>query len=726
MLPTNNGSTSPCSNISSNCVVWQGPDIPCIGLCNGDTVSDVIAKLAEKLCEIVDGVTAVEPDLSGLNLLCTLPSGQTAPDTVAGTIQLIVDYVCDLQPTGTTELPIVNLPACLYYNSTDRGEQVTALPLDDYAAYLAGRICNILSSIAVIETTIADHESRIITLENCVLPCSAKTTSDVEVISSCILAGEGLVNLSDLTLGLETRFCNLETAVGVPALVSNAINRQCLTGSTAKLSSTGTYGADSNWVAIPSTLAHSVQNLWTVVCDMHAAIQDIQLNCCPGACDAIVYDYTTTVIKSALNIPTSVSLSFNGANVPSGYSDCGGSTTATVTDINGINKSTVFSFSSTAGTTSQVEVPLSGLNVYDNLNVSIAFCLTDGVNTCSETVNKTVNLSVPCPTDIQTSNVSGDGVRVTFTNTLGTGASYIINIVNANTGLVVTTRNITSPGTSISEDFSGLTGDTPYVVRVTTQISGKQSVCSDVAFTTLSNVVPCDQGLDVAIIMDYTASMGSNIGDAKTGAASLVSTVDSIAGTNIYRMGLVIVDEYANSGQPVYSTNTEYTSLPSAQKYSNTTGTPNSDIYITAMEMFGNDNGASFTTQLNKLDNTLPLGAGVNGPEPMDRALDLVINNDFLGAFRTGIAKYAILITDAQPSGLDDNYNAPAENDDTFVNSLKATCIAEGIKVIVLGSGASNSIYQSLATDTGGTYDTSFDSSSIASAIQNACGGPLT
>lgn len=726
MLPINNGSTSPCSNISSNCVIWQGPDIPCIGLCSGDTVSDVIAKLAEELCKIVDGVSAVEPDLSGLNLLCTLPSGQTAPDTVAGTIQLIVDYVCALQPSGATDLPTINLPACLYYNSTDRGEQVTALPLDDYAEYLAGRICNILSSIAVIETTITDHESRIITLENCVLPCTPKTAIETEVISSCILAGEGLVPLSELTLGLETRFCNLETAVGIPALVSNAINRQCLTGSSSKLSSTGTYGADPNWIASPSTLSHTVQNLWTVVCDMHAAIQDIQLNCCPGACDAIVYDYTTSVNKGASNIPTSVSLLFNGASVPSGYSDCGGSTTATVTDANGVSASSVFSFASVAGTTNQVNIPLTGLNVYDNLNVSVAFCLTDGANTCRETVNKTVNLSVPCPSNIQAVNIAGDGVTTTFTNTLGTGASYIINIVNANTGLVVSTRTVTSPGITVSESFSGLTGNTPYVVRVTTQISGKESTCADVAFTTLSNEVPCDQGLDVAIIMDYTASMGGVIDDAKTGVAGLVSTIDSVAGTNVYRMGLVIVDEYPNSGQPYYSTNTEYTSLPSTQKYANTTGTPNSDIYITAMEMFGNDNGTSFTTQLNKLDNTLPLGAGVQTPEPMDRALDLVVNQDFLGAYRSGIAKYAILITDATPSGLDDRYNAAGENDDTFINSLKATCIAEGIKVIVLGSGANNTIYQSLATDTGGTYDTSFDSTSIASAIQNGCGGPLT
>jgi hypothetical protein len=721
MLPIKNGSTSPCANISSNCVIWQGPDIPCIGLCNGDTVSDVIAKLAEKLCDILDGVTAAEPDLSGLNLACTLPAGQAAPDTVAETIQLIVDYVCALQPSVSPQLPTLNLPACLHYD-TPTGV-VTALRLDLYAEYLANKICNVLSSIAVIETTISNHESRLIILENCVLPCVAKKSADVEVISSCILAGEGLVPLSDLTLGLETRFCNLESAVGVPALISNAINSQQLSGTSKKLSTTGNYGADAVWIANPSTLAHSVQNAWSVIYDLYNAIQNIQLNCCPGACDAIVYDYATSVNKDALNIPTSISLTFNGANVPTGYTDCGGNTRAVVTDVNGASASSVFSFSTIAGTTNQVNVPLSGLNVYDNLNVSVAFCLTDGANTCRETVNKTVNLSVPCPSDIQVSNIAADGVTVTFTNTLGTGASYVISLVNANTGLVVVTRNITTPPITISEAFSGLSQNTPYIVRVTTQISGKESTCLDVPFTTLTAEPSCDEGLDVAIIMDYTGSMGSDISAAKTGVTNLISTIDTAAGSNIYRMGLVIVDEVGNGANVNYASNTEYISLPPSQKYVNTSGTPNTDIYITAMEMFGNDNGTTFQTQLDKLDNTIPLGSGIGGPEPMDRALDLIVNQNFLGAYRTGIAKYAILITDQVPSGLDDAYNAPAENDDTFINSLKATCIAQGIKVIVLGSGASTAIYQSLANDTGGTWDTSFDSTSIATAIQNGCGG---
>jgi hypothetical protein len=40
----------PCSPISSNCVIWQGPDIECINICNDDSVSDVVSELATELC----------------------------------------------------------------------------------------------------------------------------------------------------------------------------------------------------------------------------------------------------------------------------------------------------------------------------------------------------------------------------------------------------------------------------------------------------------------------------------------------------------------------------------------------------------------------------------------------------------------------------------------------------------------------------------------------------
>ena len=42
-----------CDPISSNCVIWQGPDIECINLCKWDSVSDVVYKLAQELCTVM-------------------------------------------------------------------------------------------------------------------------------------------------------------------------------------------------------------------------------------------------------------------------------------------------------------------------------------------------------------------------------------------------------------------------------------------------------------------------------------------------------------------------------------------------------------------------------------------------------------------------------------------------------------------------------------------------
>ena len=63
MKPVNLDS-KPCSPLSSNCVIWQGPDIPCINLCKGDTISDVVAALATELCSILDTLNIDNYDLT--------------------------------------------------------------------------------------------------------------------------------------------------------------------------------------------------------------------------------------------------------------------------------------------------------------------------------------------------------------------------------------------------------------------------------------------------------------------------------------------------------------------------------------------------------------------------------------------------------------------------------------------------------------------------------------
>ena len=182
MIPTNNGSSAPCNPISSNCVIWQGPDIPCINLCNGDTISEVIAKLAQELCDIIDATCDCNPDLRELKLNCIPPPSQENPD-LAQYLNAIIDYVCAI-PTGPDNI-IVELPDCLHYDNA-QGNPVTALPIDEYALYLANTICDILDAIAIINNQITDIINRLVILEACVLPCDPNP-GEPTVTSSCLL-----------------------------------------------------------------------------------------------------------------------------------------------------------------------------------------------------------------------------------------------------------------------------------------------------------------------------------------------------------------------------------------------------------------------------------------------------------------------------------------------------------------------------------------------------------
>ena len=74
MLPIpSNKNQEGCNPISSNCVIWQGPDLPCIQLCKGDSISDVTAKLATELCDLLGQLSTENGNfnLDCFDLTCT-------------------------------------------------------------------------------------------------------------------------------------------------------------------------------------------------------------------------------------------------------------------------------------------------------------------------------------------------------------------------------------------------------------------------------------------------------------------------------------------------------------------------------------------------------------------------------------------------------------------------------------------------------------------------------
>ena len=253
----------PCSPISSNCVIWQGPDIPCIKLCTGDTISDVIFKLATELCTIMDTLDIKNYDLSCFNLAACPPADFQA------LIQFLIEQICSSQGIDTTRETsasgcpdcVVTVASCFVVNGQ------TTMQLVDYVIAIGNRICNIIDQITLINTQLTSILIRVEALENAPVPVTPTPTIIIGCdIGSLSAGGSYAIDtvLDSLLNNTANGYCTLLDILGTPAEIGNALVPACAFGTDVT--------TDPNWTGTPTTLAESLTNAWIVLCDVYAAV----------------------------------------------------------------------------------------------------------------------------------------------------------------------------------------------------------------------------------------------------------------------------------------------------------------------------------------------------------------------------------------------------------------------------------------------------------------------
>jgi len=272
-----NYDNSPCSPTSSNCVIWQGPDLHCIKLCTGDTVSDVIASLATELCTVMDQLSITNYDLSCFDLV------GCKPETYQELLQFLIEQICLSQGLSTTDTTaksddvLITVAPCFIVNG------VTVMTLIDYVTAIGLRICSIIDQIAIINNTLNELDIRVTILENTPPPTFTLPT----VTSDCILQNSPQIGglgspavpidqlLSILINDNNYGYCALLDATALPASLIDAVLSQCILNTDIQLSSTtgATYSAsanwNSNWQTTENNLAASLSNVWVVLCDIY-------------------------------------------------------------------------------------------------------------------------------------------------------------------------------------------------------------------------------------------------------------------------------------------------------------------------------------------------------------------------------------------------------------------------------------------------------------------------
>ena len=304
-----NYDNSPCSPISSNCVIWQGPDIPCIKLCAGDTISDVIFKLATELCTVLDTLNVTNYDLSCFNLTAC------GPNDFQALIQFLIDRICALQ----TEVTTVSDPATSpITNDTTRSTGadalvtvapcfviggVTVMTVSEYAQAIGTKVCSLVTQISTIESNITSLDVRVTALESAPAPTFTLPSIPVDCTLSATIVSPGnytidavlnaLVN--DNTYG----YCALKAATGEASDISAAVLSQCITdadtslvfGTAFSVAYAGTWVTSSNL----DTAADAINNLWIAICDVYNYVSTFSIS---------VADTTTVNLDNTGNVIT--------------------------------------------------------------------------------------------------------------------------------------------------------------------------------------------------------------------------------------------------------------------------------------------------------------------------------------------------------------------------------------------------------------------------------------
>jgi len=308
MKPLNIDS-SPCTPTSSNCVIWQGPDIACINLCKGDTISSVVYKLATELCSVIETLNISTYDLSCLNLT------NVTPQSFKDLVDLIILKICELETTSDN---VVITPGSGGASPTDTivtvascfitGTQTT-MNLQDYVIAIGTRVCSLITDIGLNTAAINALDIRVTDLENATPP--SYTTPQITLDQALATLSAGVLYDIDNVLNVyinDVWFPFVDVTGDTSALGSVIIfGSATVAGSDDSKANPGTimqvqYAGD--WVSGAVTIADSIKNLWVNIKDLRLALPTLAVDNTGNVTFTLTTGAPNYQIKGDVALPT--------------------------------------------------------------------------------------------------------------------------------------------------------------------------------------------------------------------------------------------------------------------------------------------------------------------------------------------------------------------------------------------------------------------------------------
>lgn len=387
--------------MSGNCITWDGPNIPCLDICTGDTLTTVIAEFATKFCEVLEDLNMEDADLS---CIINLPPLTTSEKTVKKIIELLLQNQCDLRdliqetPGSEEDTFNVNLKCLKVYDDFDQEVPQTR---DQAIQLIINEVCDHRDEIEEIKTDIVNLQQQIDDID--VTP-----TVTLPNVATCV--NPVAVPLDDAMQAVASEVCDIKEGLGTLEDMQNAITKQCA-GLAADINN------PAGFIATVTNLSESITNMWLTVCNVLNRVKSIETTCCTPTCDNVGIGFSLILDGESTTDYLVRFRSSDGTNLPAGTVDVGSK--ILFTGSNGVK------FFAGVQVPVDVTLPEGGAgseNIYNLTGLTspikvdlLAKIQFNGI-TCEKCISQTVDLDNGCPVcEVIAGGNKGDVGQVTIT-----------------------------------------------------------------------------------------------------------------------------------------------------------------------------------------------------------------------------------------------------------------------------------------------------------------------
>ena len=470
--------------MSSNCVIWEGPDIPCISLCKGDSITDVVYKLATELCKVLEVI-----DLNTYDLAC-FKGGVCQPADFHAFMQLVINKICALEScspcantcssggtpvvtstqtvTSTSNSTLKVAPAFHYKNQF--GDTVTTMTVDEYASAIGNKVFNQITSIATIQNSLSDYNKRLQALENVQAP-----RLELPKMTPSGVLPKAAVDMFSVVQAMEAQFVQHKNALGDPNQIYSNIQKQIPNLNEAKsLANPGmTMSSMTGWNSHVANHADSIGNMWLTIADMRNALQNIISNYIPNDCAAINVKLQASYRNNALTI-------YLTGEVPSNFVNTNfKGTNFKITDTKGNSITTYINILTILNSIAGITIPLESsiLNGSTNFTITASPSFTNKATNseCQSYLEYHVITTATCPFVNYTP--ASKAVEFMFNTEAGLKTYTVELWEQIGTEALFSQTFTSSTVQTIAGTFTGLNDNTNYKARVVINIEGVITNC---------------------------------------------------------------------------------------------------------------------------------------------------------------------------------------------------------------------------------------------------------